>query len=169
MINIGVPQFIGIIFTVTFSLMAVAWKTGARLGRVEALVEQVKDGFDKLKANIDNIRYKGFESHSPVQLTPKGEDLLNKSGLKEYIDAHESEFSKFCEDNFKMETSYDIQEAVFTYFDHLKFDLEMEKKLKEYVFNDGGTMEVARRIGAIYFRDICLRNMNRDLNDVDKE
>lgn len=178
LISVGVPQFIGIIFTVTFSLMAVAWKVGGRLSRVETLVESIrhelddwKDSVDQtiedLELDFDNFKSGSFENGSPIQLTAKGERILTESGFKNYIDSHRDTLLNYCQTNFKMDTAYDIQEVIFEYFRKLELEPDFEKKLKEYVFNEGISMELARRIGAIYFRDICLKHFNKDAHELD--
>lgn len=177
LINIGAAEFLGVIFTITASLIGVAWRVGGRIGRIETLVasintnfDEMKNGFEKtvdnIKVDVDNLKYEAFKNNSPVQLTTKGKGLLEKSGFKKYIDEQKDQLLEFCKNNFKLDTAYDIQEAVFDYFDRLEIAPDYEREIKEYAYKDGASMEIIRRVGGIYFRDICLEHFKKDLINI---
>ena len=67
----------------------------------------------------------------------------------------------------KPTNQYDIQTSAFNFFDKLDFG-EFESKLKETSFQYGMSLEMLRRIGGIYFRDILLQKYNFKPEDLDK-
>lgn len=67
-----------------------------------------------------------------------------------------------------MKTAYDVQSASFQLFDSYTFPSDIEVKLKEEAYKAGLSMSVLKRIGAIYFRDLCLARLGLDAKDLDK-
>jgi hypothetical protein len=162
-INISWEWALGIIGT----LILIAWKTSARFTAIETSLDWIADRIKDLKIEIDNMKNPGFKNGSPVALTDKGQKWLTDSGLKKYIDSNRSHLIESC--STKKETNaYEVQQHIFTLFENMEFDKEADKKFKQYAYEEGISMEVLRRIGAIYFRDICLENFKMDLQDLDR-
>lgn len=161
-INISWEWALGIIGT----LILIAWKTGNRFGTIDKSLEWLTDRVKDLKTDIDNVKNPAFQNHSPVVLTDKGNEWLVGSGMKNYIDSNRDFLMESC--SAKKETNaYEVQEHIFNLFDKMEFDKELDNQFKEYAFKQGISMELLRRIGAIYFRDICLNNFKMQLKDVD--
>ncbi|MCB9810625.1 MAG: hypothetical protein H6779_02125 [Candidatus Nomurabacteria bacterium] len=152
------------------AIMAIVWKGGERIGTIETnidwLKETVKDIANNQSIAKDNKRLNLIGNASPLRLKPEGERVLEASGMKEYIDSHESELHNKCGHNCDI-SAYEIQENVFDMFDGIEFDKDTDKKFKDYAFSKGMNMETIRRIGAIYFRDKCLKLCNLNHGDVD--
>jgi hypothetical protein len=150
------------------TLVLIAWKANGRFTSLETSLEWLADRIKDLKIDIDNVRNQAFRNTSPVALTDKGTLWLKDSGLKKYIDANLSTLKSSC--SSKRETNaYEVQEYVFSLFDKMSFPKETDDKLKQYAYEQGISMEVLRRIGAIYFRDICLVDFKMDIKDIDRK
>ena len=163
LINIGIYKLLGFIGT----LIGVAWYISHRLTKVETKVQGFEIQLTSLTANLTGtLLAKAFGSGSPVSLKPIGEKFLNESGLKIYIDDNADSLLSQCQSGRLMSNQYDIQESVFLFFDHLDFG-DFEATLKESAFKYGWGMETVRRIGAIYFRDICLIKKGFKPEDLD--
>ena len=157
-INIGAYKALGIIGT----LIAGAWYASHRLTKVETEVS----GFDRRLTGLEGRMDGAFSSASPVALLEKGKDVLVGSGLKAYIDSHRDILMSQCRLKNGMDNPYDIQTASFKFFDELNFG-DFDSKLKEAAYKYGIGMDVIRRIGGIYFRDLCLEKSNFKPEDLD--
>jgi hypothetical protein len=163
-ISIGWEYFLGI----SAGLIAVAWFCGRRFSNIETDVTWLKDSIKDIKLSIENLGRTPFlQTHSPIDLTEAGAGFLKKSGLDVYINDHEKELLKTCKDS-GLKSAYDIQQLIFDYFDVVPFDKEFEKTLKDIAYQEGVSMELARRIGAVYFRNRCFEHMKLNKSDVDK-
>ncbi len=160
---IGIPTIAGVLIS-----------TGKKLNTLELIEEDLKDN---VRPDLKEIREKFFafegkmngvfKAHSPISLTTKGIEFLNKSGVKEYIDENLNIFLSLCA-NKKPTNAYDIQKFAFEFFGELKFPQEFEEKLKTYAFEQGEGVDTMRRVGAIYFRDLCLSHNKIDSTELDK-
>lgn len=159
-INIGIYKTL----TLLASLILGAWYLSHRLTKIETKV----DGFENRLTNLSGRMDKAFDSGSPITLLPKGKIILEDSGMKKYIDDHKDELLAQCKTKSSMSTPYDIQEASFKVFDELNFGNEFETMLKSSAFKHGVNMDTIRRVGGIYFRDICLNTSGFKLEDLDK-
>ena len=162
-INIDWPYFLGIVG----ALIVGAWYTSARFTALETSMQWVKETLNELKIGSDNASKPAFGSHSPVSLNELGKAWLTESGLKTYIDSHKKELIDISEE--KRDTNpYEVQKHLFKIFDTLTLEPTFDDKLKKFAFEKGTTMGVLRRIGAIYFRDICIGEFGMSREDIDK-
>ena len=105
-----------------------------------------------------------FMSQSPISLTDKGNMVLKESGIKKYIEYKGDSFPEIVCKSSEL-SPYDIQKQVFEYFDEMEIEEPYQKIIKDYAFNHGVSTDVVRRVGAIYFRDICLSHFNIDVKN----
>lgn len=159
-IYIGIFKTLGIIVTFVGSLLWGAWYIASRLTKVETKVE----GFDTRLTNFEGKQSNVFASASPISLKPIGVEALEGSGLKKWIDDHKNELLTHCA---RLNNPYDIQESVFKQFDQLDFG-NFEAQLKQTAFSYGWSIETMRRVGGIYFRDVCLKEHGFTPEDLDK-
>lgn len=127
-------------------------------------LKDVRERFAALEGKTAGL----FEQHSPISLTVKGNEYLKNSSLKEFIDINTDMLIAGCSQKGKMETPYDVQQSVFDFFDSYIMPDEVENKVKTYAFNQGINMDIMRRVGAIYFRDICLDKLGFSREDLDR-
>jgi hypothetical protein len=158
-IKIDWPYFLGIMG----SLIAIAWYSSGRFTRTETFLEDVKDRLTTMEGKINGT----FQSLSPISLTVKGENLLNKSDLKKYIDENKEKFFAECHKLKNIETPYDVQNVAFDFFDKIDFEPSFEKKLKEFAYEQGVDINSLRRVAGIYLRDIFLKELHIDKKDID--
>ena len=163
-INIGWEYFLGIMA----ALIAVAWYSNGRFTALETSMKWVKDALHDLKVGADNTSgpAPAFGSGSPINLKPTGEKWLSESGLKDYVEIHKDELMKICEEK-RGTNPYEVQSHVFRIFDTLKLEPKFEDKLKKFAYKTGTSMSVLRRVGAIYFRNLCLDNFGMNREDID--
>ncbi len=171
-IKINWAYFLGIIGT----LIVFAWYSSGRFTKIETNLEWLKGESKKideivrdvneLRVNMENKKTQFFATHSPIRLTDKGETLLNESGLKSYIDTKTELIAK-CE-NSKLTNAYEVQSFAFDLFDSLAFDSEFDLVIKQYSYDHGISLDIVKRVGALYFRDLCLKKMNMPVDDIDK-
>lgn len=148
-------------------LLVIAWKGSGRFSALETSMEWVKEILKDLQTKIDNSAKPAFGSSSPVNLNPTGDSWIKESGLKNYIDSNKDYFIKLCEDK-KDTNPYEVQKYTFKVFDELNFDPAFEDKLKKFVYEKGTTINVMRRIGGIYLRNLCLEHFKMNREDIDK-
>ncbi len=162
-IQIGWEYFLGLVGF----LICIAWYSNGRFTALETSMQWVKDTLHDLKVDSENTKTPAFSSHSPVNLNSTGESWLVESGMKEYIDAHKSDFIKICEEK-KTTNPYEVQKHIFKVFDITAFDPVFDDKLKKFAFEKGISTNILRRVGAIYFRNLCLEDFGMNRDDIDK-
>ena len=165
-IKIDWPYFLGIIGTVTTSLVVIAWQSGSRFSKIETAIDWLKDAIKDIKVDNNNKIINAFKNASPVNLTERGKQLLTESGLKKYINDNIQNLMEQCQTKEKT-NSYETQEFIFNLFDDLILTADIDKKMKDYAYKQGISTDIVRRTGAIYFRDICLNNFNMKIEDID--
>ncbi len=146
---------------------------GAKLNILGTLDKDVRE---VIKPDLKDIRERFFslegkmsgtyQSNSPISLTSKGSGFLVESGLKGYIDTNKDMLINLCEPK-KHTSSYEVQSHVFEIFDTLTLESSLDKKLKEFAFQQGVSTDILRRLGAIYFRDMCLKEFDMAVDDID--
>ncbi len=155
--------FLGIIG----ALIGFAWYSSGRFTKLETDTEWIKDLLKALKVTMDNRDVGAFASNSPVSLTVIGTGLLNESGIKKYIDSGSAELFEKCE--IKKQTNpYEVQKHIFELFDKIELPKETDDEVKKYAYDKGISSDIIRRVGAIYFRDICLGKFRMKTEDIDK-
>ena len=162
LIQIDWKFFLGIMS----ALIGFAWYTNGRFTKLETNYEWIEKTLTNIKVNVDNENVKAFQSQSPIGLTEKGLKLLVESGIKTYIDSNNSKLIVDCSVK-KSTNSYEVQKYIFDLFDNFTFDNEFDNKMKKFAFNQGVSTDILRRIGAIYFRDICLTEFKMKVEDID--
>lgn len=159
-------------------IVALLVSVGVAWGSLNTSVKNIKGDLDKnIKPDLKGVRdrlstLEGktsnlFASASPIKLTPRGEDMLHDSGLKQYIDDNYKLLTDACGESRSMDNPYDVQQSAFGFFDDYQFPGDISNKLKTYAFNAGISMDSLRRVGAIYFRDKCLEELGFTPEDVD--
>lgn len=157
-------------------IAAVVLAVGVAWGRLNTSVNKIDSDVRELKSDVKDVRERFaalegktsglYQAHSPISLTKDGDQTLTESGLKEYIDQNKQVLIDACDAGADMRTPYDVQEYVFDFFDSHEFPQEVEDELKTYAYNQGIKMDVLRRVGAIYLRDLALEQKGFELQDI---
>ena len=150
-ISISWEYFLGVMG----SLIAIAYYTNGRFTALETTVAWLKDTVNELSLVSENHRTKLFRNSSPVTLTPTGYNLLRDSGLKSYIDARIQKLLSALKAP-TLSDQYDLQRRTFHLVADLPFGDVVERHLNNFAFTNGISMDLLRRVGAIYLRDIAI-------------
>lgn len=150
-INIGWEYFIGIMG----ALIAIAYHTYGRFTGLETDVGWLKDIVSELAIRAENVTAKLFKNGSPVSLTATGYHVLQRSGLRSYIDAKRSTLLAALKAKASA-NSYDVQRRAFRLIAEFPFERAVEEHLNSFAFNNGISANIIRRVGAIYLRDIAI-------------
>ena len=151
-ITVSWEFFLGIMGT----LIAIAYYANGRFTRLETNFDWLSDVLRELTIKAENISAKLFDNSSPVSLTATGRRSLDASGLKSYIDAR----SHGLISELRSATSfdlYDTQAAAFHLLGRIRLEDAFARRLKAFAFESGVSIDLMRRLGAIYLRDLALK------------
>jgi hypothetical protein len=147
------------------------WAFAARLDqRVKHLEEGMKEGIKSLEEKIKAVdlreRMMAAETllkerapsvtkrKSPLSLTERGSSLLVDSGAERFVDEHFDELMEGV-NRLNPKTAYDIQEDAKKVIEGLQAD-DRINPIKEFLFEDGSTLEELVAVMGIYLRDKIL-------------
>jgi hypothetical protein len=149
-INVSWEYFLGIIG----SLIAIAYYTNGRFTVIETDIGWLKETLSDLAINAENITAKLFKNGSPVSLTASGYLVLQRSGLKSYIDTKRRKLLAAI--NVRPASDpHDMQRRAFRVLAELNFEEMVGHHLSNFAFSNGISMSILRRVGAIYLREIA--------------
>lgn len=149
-VNINWQYFLGLIGT----LIALSYYANGRLTRIETNFDWLANTVRDLSIRLENFTAHAFDVRSPISLTATGEQLLRDSGLKSYIDRRKPELTRGLRVTAPLEL-HAIQEGAFRLFDRIAFDKPFANHLHTFAYRNGTSVELLRRVGAIYLRDIA--------------
>jgi hypothetical protein len=150
-------------------LIVLAWKGSARFAALETSMDWVKKTLADLKTNAEaaSLSQSPFLRQSPVNLTELGKQWLEESGLKAYIEAHPQTFLDACAQK-KYSNPYEVQKDAFDLLENIPIEHAVEEQLKRFAFEKGVSMDILRRIGGIYLRNLCLERFQMNAQDIDQ-
>jgi hypothetical protein len=151
-INIRWEYFLGFIG----SSIAFAYYANGRFTRIETDVQWLAEAIRDLTVKAENISAKLFDVGSPVALTTAGRRLLERSGLKSYIDGRRDGLLAQLEVREPTDL-YAVQDAAFRLLGGISLDEASEQQLNKFAFENGMSTDLLRRVGAIYLRDIAAK------------
>lgn len=151
-INISWEFFLGVMG----SLIAIAYYASGRFTGLETDVQWLKETISELLINAENIRTKLFKNGSPVSLTAAGYHVLQRSGLKSYIDTKKPILLSALNARASSDP-YDVQRRAFRLLAEMSFEDMVEHHMNHFAFANGISTELLRRIAAIYLRDIAVQ------------
>ena len=157
---------------------------GKRANQIDVLMEDVKD----LKKHLEQVskdlvrvqtqlefcwptikRNPFAETHSPISLTDKGENMRIKIKADDILNKHKEELYKILPEN--LNNAYDIQIEAFKIVREKLFNLlspDEMLSLKNAAYQEGKPLEDLLVIFQILFRDDILKTKNIPIADVDK-
>jgi len=152
--------------------------TKIKIGEMGKDIDNIKDDIKEIKPDLKDVRERvaKIESRlspvtsgaSPVSLTDLGKRILEESGIKNFVDERKDDLLTQLkkERTGQLTSAYDIQEWCFKTFDKLSQQPELPKTLKEYAFQKGVSLSDIFRVGAIYFRDIAIKEFGLKIEDL---
>lgn len=140
--------------------------------RLEGKVDKVDEKVGNLVGRISRIegsmKLSPFGAGSPVRLTPVGEEIIKQSGIGNAADQLKNELMTEIKKK-NPQTAYDVQEVTKKVFQEFNWGNDNLKKFKDYSFQSGKwTLVDIFEVGAIYFRDIALRELRFRAEDLDQ-
>jgi hypothetical protein len=148
-INISWEFFLGAMG----SLIVIAYYANGRFTGLETDVEWLKEIISELLISAENVRTKLFKNGSPVSLTATGYHVLQRSGLKSYVDAKRRALLSAL--GGANSDQYELQRKAFRLIAELRFEGPVAHHLNNFAFANGVSPVLLRRIAAIYLRDIA--------------
>ena len=101
------------------------------------------------------------EGNSPRALTPKGERILNESGIKTVVEGKLGDIISAVKSR-KPENEYRIEQYVIEYVRELAKDPNLKEQIEEGAFTSGTTVDVELFVGAIYIRDQVIAALSQN-------
>lgn len=155
-----------------FTVLATAIGVFFRLKAVEKSIDaDIKPELKSLGGRIDKVltnvlalkldQSGAVEGQSPRALTPKGERILNDSGIKELVDAKLGDIISEVKKK-KPDNEYRIEQGVIESVRNLSNDATLKDTIEEGAFNSGTTVDVVLFVGAIYIRDQVIAALKQD-------
>lgn len=135
-----------------------------RMGRYSEKIDQLE------KCNL-NTRLSTLEGrqltkrNSPVDLTENGNNVLNDSSGKSFIDDNYNELKGKVESKSPT-NSYDIQEFSKHVIQEIQDDVRMDP-VKEYLFKEGMEIQDIIEVLGIYLRNKILEEKHIAVGDID--
>jgi hypothetical protein len=139
------------------SLIAIAYYANGRFTGLEINVDWLKETISELLINAENISTKLFKNDSPISLTAAGYHVLQRSGLKSYVDTKRRILLSTL-NRKNTADPYELQRRAFRLFATLSFEDLVAQHLNNFAFANGISPVLLRRIAAIYLRDIATRS-----------
>ena len=152
-INISWEFFLGLLG----SLIAIAYYSNGRFTAIETDVGWLKETISELLITAENVRTKLFKNGSPVSLTPTGYLVLQRSGLRSYIDTKKRMLLAALRTRASSDP-HELQRRAFLLLADLSFEDIVARHLNEFAFANGISTDLLRRIAAIYLRDIAVQS-----------
>lgn len=150
-IYIGVYKALTIVMSAIVSITYASWQAASRLAHIETTMENLANRMNAIEARAGGI----FASKSPIVLLPKGQAILEQSGLKQYIDCHKHELCKRCRLDVSVADAYGVQEAAIKALERYDFG-RFEAVLRAAAFRNGISLPALKCIGSVYLRDLYL-------------
>jgi hypothetical protein len=157
---------ISILTSALTAFAMIAHKTGRYTEKIDQLEKcNLNTRLSTLEGKMES-REPLTRKKSPVSLTERGNNVLNDSGGKKFIDDNYAELKGNVETK-KPATSYDIQEMSRQVVEELKEDTRINP-IKEYLFKEGMEISEILDVLGIYLRDLILKEKNISTEDIDK-
>lgn len=152
-INISWEYFLGILG----ALMAIAYYTNGRFTALETDIGWLKEMISELAIQAENVTAKLFKNGSPASLTATGYHVLQRSGLRSYVDANRRTLLAALNAE-KSSDPYEIEHRAFGLLAELPLDGVAGRHLNKFAFGSGMSTTILRRVAAIYLRDLAVRS-----------
>ena len=162
-VALGLPAIIVVLVAIGRKLQVLDTLQSEVERNIRPDLKDVRERFATLEGKTAGL----FQAQSPISLTEAGRRYLAHSGLQEFIDENQDDLMHQGEHDRKLESPYDVQQFAFEFFDQLTLPDDLENEVKTFAYNHGVSMDSMRRIGGIYFRDLCLQAHGFKSEDLD--
>lgn len=139
--------------------------------KLETTLDEIKKDILYLKVNSEFKNSDLAQSHSPISLTKKGEEISKEINTEEMIARNWDIIYKDLEENISNKNAYDIQqyciETASMFLDKFLCSEDMDS-LKQYAYNTGKPISYYSILFAIPIRDKYLSIKGISADDIDK-
>ncbi len=144
------------------------------LGGVGYFIKRILDATDAIREDVNDIKPKVkilwelqfASSKSPLVPNEKGADILEKSGIKEMVDAASTRLVEEIKEKAP-QNPYQIQEYAKAVMLNMKNNADVLQHLQEGAFNAGVDVDTILFIGSLYLRDLALPEFSFASEDTD--
>ena len=164
------------------------WLSAILLGNTRELIARIDERTEIMKKDLENIKPKVDDmfpkvdilwkdriapATSPRELNPKGQEILEKSGIKQIIDDKKSELLELVKQK-NPKNAYDAENAILLVMatDFKEKYPELIEQLKTGAFNVGAGIDELLFVGGIYLRNLIFDDLGfklRELNGIKPE
>lgn len=152
------------------ALFGIVWKGKEEIGKtIKEAIGDFKDRFISMESKME-ILWKNeiAPAGSPRQLNEKGNDILNKSGIKEIVDDKKLKLLELAKKR-EPKNPYDAEKTIEEIMNQLpKHCPDIIDKLKDGAFKTGSDIESVLFAGSIYLRNLIFTDLGFSLEDLDK-
>jgi len=138
--------------------------------------KKIFDNTDSISKDISDIKPKVeilwqdklAPANSPRQLNERGNDILDKSGIKAIVDEKKPKLLDLVKAK-EVKTPYDAEKAIKEIMKQLPLHCpDIVDKLKNGAFETGSDIESILFVGSIYLRNQIFADLGFSLTDLDK-
>jgi len=140
--------------------------------RTNLMLEDLKD----MKPKVDDMfpkvdilwKDRIAPASSPRQLNERGQQILQKSGIKEIIDSKKEKLLEIVKKK-NCKNAYDAEAVILsTVVDLPNHCPDVVEKLKTGAFNTGASISDVLLVGGIYLRDAIFSDLGFKIEELDK-
>ncbi len=130
--------------------------------------DSISRDVSEMKPKVDILwQDKVAPSHSPRQLNERGNDILNKSGIKEIIEEKKETLSDLIKKN-DLKNPYDAEQVIHQIINELPMHCpDVVDILKKGAFKTGVDIGTVLFVGGIYLRNMIFPDLGFSVDDLD--
>lgn len=151
------------------------WETKlSHVDKLDSNITIIKEDMAIIKAFItvyNEMNNPFAKKNSPIQLTPKGEQVSKDLDINKILALHWNEIETDIEKALKQDYNpYDIQQEAIVIASKIQDYLTNEEieKMKIYAFKHGHNLTTYNLLIGVHIRDIYFKKHNINIEDVDK-
>nr|DAV78529.1 MAG TPA: hypothetical protein [Caudoviricetes sp.] len=145
------------------------------ISKLETSINYMQKSIDSLVQSLQNnnkIIIDPFtQSHSPIAITPKGKEMMERLSVEQMFEGNWSRIKSMIEQNADSKNPYDIQqyclEQAIVFPENFLQPEEIDK-LKTDAYEKGLPLTSYMRVIAVLARDKYFHEHNIDVNEVDR-
>lgn len=145
-----------------------------RLGSIDTTLLFLQKGIDGLNQSLQKgnqiITDSFTQSHSPLSITPKGYEMVNRMGISEMFDNNWKRIKAFIDAENESRNPYDIQQfciqQAVVFPEKFLSEAELDK-IKIDAYNTGNPLLSYMRVIAVMARDRYFEENSIDVSEVD--
>ena len=166
---VGVPTIIGACIYIGRKLQILDTLDNTLRTEITPDIKNVRERLITVETRIDVLwKDKYAPASSPRQLNEKGQEILDKSGIKTIIDEKREKLTEIVK-ALNPKNAYDAENAILiTVADLPKHCPDILDRLKDGAFKTGADIDTLSLVGSIYLRNLIFKELGFEIEDIDK-